>query len=105
MDARTAYEQREDLEIVDVREDAEWKEGRIEGAVHIPLAELEERIGELDGARPVVTVCRSGQRSLRAADLLGDLGYRAESMEGGMQAWQDAGLPITTPDGSPGTVA
>ena len=60
MDPKTVYERRHDAQLLDVREDEEWNAGRIEGAVHIPLAQLPARLAELDRDRPVVTVCRSG---------------------------------------------
>ena len=82
-------------QLVDVRELDEWVEGHAPGAALIPLGELEARRGELDTARPVVTVCRSGRRSLTAAEILLEAGFRdARSLAGGMVAWRDAGLPV-----------
>jgi hydroxyacylglutathione hydrolase len=82
-------------QLVDVREPDEWVEGHAPGAALIPLGELEARRGELDPAQPVVTVCRSGRRSLTAAEILLDVGFRdARSLAGGMVAWRDAGLPV-----------
>jgi len=104
MNPTTAQDRREQLDIVDVREPQEWAAGRIEGAVHIPLGDLETRLDQIDREREIVTVCRSGGRSTKAAELLTSRGFRAESLDGGMQAWEDAGLPVTTPDGQPGTV-
>jgi rhodanese-related sulfurtransferase len=92
------------VQVVDVRYPNEWDAGRIEGALHIPLDELDDRLGELDKDRPVVTVCRSGSRSAEAASSLAGEGFRAENLEGGMEAWAAADLPVTTPDGRPGTV-
>ena len=106
MDPRTVQDRRGELQILDVREDEEWVAGHIDGAVHIPLGELRRRIGELDAQRPVVTVCRSGGRAGRAADLLTSSGRRAAVMNGGMQRWAREGLPFSSADGSgPGTVA
>lgn len=93
-----------DVQIVDVRWPNEWEAGRIEGAVHIPLDELEDRLDEIDRSRPVVTVCRTGSRSGQAAEELREGGFQAENLDGGMQAWADAGLQVTTPDGHPGAV-
>ena len=95
----------DDVQVVDVRQPHEWEAGRIEGSRHIPSADLEERPEQLDAARRVVTVCRSGSRSGDAARFLRDNGFRAENLDGGLLAWVDAGLPLTTPDGAPGTVA
>ena len=106
MDPRTVHDRRRELQILDVREDEEWAAGHIDGAVHIPLGQLPQRIGELDAQRPVVTVCRSGGRAGRAADLLTSSGRRVSVMDGGMQRWAREGLPFSAADGtSPGTVA
>ena len=84
------------VQIVDVREPEEWHGGHIPGALHIPLGELAARRGQLDPQRSIVTVCRSGQRSLRAAKHLRQAGASdAVSMAGGMLAWERAGLPTT----------
>ncbi len=98
-------ERGEDVQIVDVRYPNEWEAGRIEGAVHIPLDDLDDRLEEVDRSRPVITVCRSGNRSANAAELLTTEGFRAENLDGGMEAWAAAGLPLATPSGQPGTVA
>jgi len=82
-------------QIIDVREDEEVAEGMIPGAIHIPLGQLASRTGELDRERPVVTVCRSGKRSARAAEELSEAGFQADTMGGGMIAWQNAGLPTS----------
>ena len=82
----------------------EWEAGRIEGALHIPQDELDDHLEEIDRDRAVVTVCRSGSRSAAAADQLRPEGFRAESLDGGMQAWAEQGLGVTTPAGEFGTV-
>ncbi len=105
MDPNTAYVRRQDLQIVDVREDDEWIAGRIEGAVHISLGQLPDRLGELDPARPIAAICRSGGRSSKAVDVLAAAGLHVENIEGGMTRWAQDGLPFTTPDGHPGRVA
>jgi rhodanese-related sulfurtransferase len=82
-------------QFVDVREPEEWVAARMPGSVHIPLGELAARLGELDRARPVIAVCRSGQRSLSAAALLLDAGFaQASSLAGGLIAWAQAGQPL-----------
>ncbi|MEW1960558.1 rhodanese-like domain-containing protein [Kineococcus sp. NPDC059986] len=105
MDATTARTRLGEFTVVDVREDAEWAAGHIDGAVHIPLGQLENRLGELDPARPLLTTCRGGKRSAQAHALLTAAGRTVEDLDGGMLAWEQAGLPITTDDGRPGTVA
>ncbi len=88
-----AFERLQVAQVVDVREDHEVAQGRIPGCVHIPLGRLGERLGELDRHRPVVAVCRSGNRSGVATQLLTAAGYSCDNMAGGMLAWQSAGLP------------
>ncbi len=105
MDTKTVHANRQDIQVLDVREDDEWTAGRIEGAVHIPLGELERRVSELDRNRPVVTVCRSGGRAGKAAEFLSAAGLNAEVMDGGMTQWAKDELPFTTPDGRPGDLA
>lgn len=82
-------------QIVDVRENEEAAEGMIPGAIHIPLGELSARAGELERERPVVTVCRSGERSARAAEELEAAGFEVDTMSGGMIAWHTASLPTS----------
>jgi rhodanese-related sulfurtransferase len=80
-------------QVLDVREDFEVAEGMIPEALHIPMGDLNARLNELDRSRPVIVVCRSGNRSARVADALNTAGYTADTMTGGMIAWQRAGLP------------
>lgn len=82
------------LQLVDVREPEEVAEVRIPDAVHIPLGELGDRMGELDRQRPVAFVCRSGNRSAMATRAAGKAGLDAVNVEGGVLAWAKAGLPL-----------
>jgi rhodanese-related sulfurtransferase len=84
----------EGAQLVDVRADHEWEAGRIPGATHLPLAELSERVGEIDKDRPVVLYCRGGNRSTMAADALAAAGYDAVKMGDGIVGWSEAGLPL-----------
>jgi len=90
--------------LLDVREEDEWQAGHIDGAQHIPLGELGERIGELPTGRSIVAVCRSGVRSDAAVRGLRQLGYDAENLDGGVTAWTRAGLPLVDDAGRPGRV-
>lgn len=82
-------------QLIDVREQDEWDEGRIASARLIPLAELGDRLAELDRAKPIVVVCRSGRRSLIAASFLRDHGFAQPlSLAGGIIAWASAGQAI-----------
>ena len=85
--------------IVDVREPEEWRAGHIPGAAHIPQGELERRLFELPTDRDVIAVCRTGNRSAWATELLRQHGYRAMNLNGGMRAWERAGRPLEPSDG------
>jgi rhodanese-related sulfurtransferase len=81
--------------VIDVREQDEWDAGHMAEATLLPLGELEERRHELDRESPLVIVCRSGRRSLIAADYLRRLGFpEARSLAGGMIAWAGTGQPV-----------
>ena len=84
-----------ELVLVDVRESAELRAGRVHGAINIPLRELTTRVGELDGKRPIAFLCRSGARSSSAARVAAKAGFDAVNVRGGMNAWARAGLPVT----------
>jgi rhodanese-related sulfurtransferase len=90
--------------LLDVREDAEWQAGHAPKARHIPLSRLPGRIRDLPPQRTVVTVCRSGARSARAAALLAREGRDVVNLTGGMHAWARAGLPVVGSGGRPGRV-
>lgn len=91
--------------LVDVREPEEWRAGHAPKARHIPLGQLPARAGELPAGRAVVTVCRSGMRSARAASLLAADGREVHNVAGGMQAWAAAGLPVIGKGGRAGRTA
>lgn len=90
--------------LLDVREAGEWRAGHAPKARHIPLSSLAARVGELPTDRTLVTVCRSGARSARAAALLSRQGRQACNLAGGMRAWSAAGLPVVAQGGGPGRV-
>ena len=89
--------------VLDVREPDEWEAGHIAGALHIPLAELPGRLGELPGDLAdddrLVVVCRSGNRSGRAVAWLSQNGYGAVNLDGGMGAWAASGRPMVSETG------
>ena len=94
MDVRDAAREADSMQVLDVREDFEWTEGHIEGALHIPLAQLPSRFGELDAVRRVLAVCHVGQRSAMASAFLRERGFDAHNLEGGLDAWAAEGLPL-----------
>jgi rhodanese-related sulfurtransferase len=93
-DAAAAYAD-EGATFVDVREPEEWASGHMPGAVHIPLGDLAKRAGELPTDGRIITVCRSGARSLNAVDILSASGRKdVVSMAGGMIEWGKSGRPV-----------
>lgn len=81
-------ENRSDIAILDVRESDEVAQGIIPEAIHLPLGELQARMGELDKDKTYIVVCRSGNRSGYATLFLNEQGYDAANMVGGMLDWQ-----------------
>jgi rhodanese-related sulfurtransferase len=84
---------------LDTRTPEEYRQGHVVNAIHLPLAQLSESLKRLDKyrAKPVITVCRSGTRSLQAGRLLRQHGFEnVHNLKGGMQAWGAANLPVTT---------
>lgn len=106
-DLREVFDHRDRYQLLDVREPYEWDAGHIEDSIHIPLSEVMSgrEQGRLDPSRPVVVVCRSGNRSELAAVMLQARGFDAHNLEGGAERWLAAGLPLVAVDGSPGRVA
>ncbi len=82
------------LTVLDVREPVEWAHGRIEGALHIPLMELVERVTEVPTDNQVLVVCKVGGRSAQATNYLVQSGYEAVNLDGGMLDWSAAGRPM-----------
>ena len=83
--------------VLDVREESEYSNGHLLNAKLIPLGKLRERIGELERyrERPILVVCRSGQRSAAACAVLGRQGFvHAYNLSGGVVAWQKSNLPL-----------
>ncbi len=94
--ARELIDARDPL-IVDVREQDEWDEGHIPGAIHIPRGFLESRIERAapDSTRPVLLYCSAGNRSAFAAKTLAELGYEdVASLAGGFTDWKRNGFPV-----------
>lgn len=95
-EAENLIREKKDLQLIDVRTPAEFADGHLAKAKLIPLQELESRLGEIDKSKPILLYCRSGHRSGNALKILVGKGYaQAKHMEGGITAWQAAGLPIT----------
>ncbi|HEY0563919.1 MAG TPA: rhodanese-like domain-containing protein [Methylophilus sp.] len=83
--------------ILDVRDEAEFAAGHIQGAKHIPLAELANRIKEIEKFKdkPVLVHCQSGMRAKTACTLLRAQQFsQLNQLKGGLNAWQEAKLPL-----------
>ncbi len=93
----------EGLCVLDVRELAEWVHGHIDGAVHIPLSELPERLEEVptEQTEQTLVVCKVGGRSARAVAWLQAQGLEAVNLDGGMLDWAEAGRPLVSETGRP----
>jgi rhodanese-related sulfurtransferase len=89
--------------LVDVREDEELRTARVAGAVHLPMSSFAERFGELPRDRPLLVMCASGGRSSAATSFLLRNGWDdVVNVDGGITAWQRAGMPIKTGPIEPG---
>jgi rhodanese-related sulfurtransferase len=97
--------------VVDIREPNEYREGAIAGAIHVPrgmidlLADhdyIERDVRLQDRSRPILLYCRSGLRSVLAADVLQRMGFvEVVSMAGGITDWKLVNLPLVDPPESP----
>ncbi len=79
--------QGDSLTLLDVREDWEISVASVQGVVHIPMAQVQARMSELDRNTDIVVLCRSGRRSLEVAKLLQLNGFQAINLAGGILAW------------------
>ncbi|MBM7368171.1 rhodanese-like domain-containing protein [Gordonia hydrophobica] len=85
-----------DRVLLDVRENYEWEDAHIRGALHIPLDEVPARIDEIDLEPELMIVCRTSGRSFRLSQYLAMRGIEATVVRGGMVAWQAADKPYDT---------
>src|SRR5919108_4454097 len=92
-----------DAVLIDTREQHEWDEAHLEGATLVRPAEVTERIAGVvpDRSRRVLVYCATGNRSARATDAMtSELGYtNVANIAGGIEAWQELGLPVVAPQG------
>ena len=90
----------EKIILIDCREKIEWDESRIETAQFLPLSDFEkqmEKLEETDKGALIVCQCRSGKRSMSAAAMLQDEGFKnLYNLEGGILGWIDEGFPLLT---------
>ena len=94
---RAALLDGEEIALLDVREEWELQIANVPGTVHVPMAEVPQRLGELDRDRDTVVLCRSGRRSLQVARFLEQSGFRSvANLTGGILAWSrevDSSIP------------
>lgn len=87
-----------DARIIDVREDYEWNDGHVEGAIHAPMESVPNRVvhesGFLAPEERVYVICAMGGRSGQVTAWLVRNGYDAVNIAGGMNAWEQAGRPV-----------
>ena len=81
--------------VLDVRTPEEFAGGHIASAINLPLDQVEARSSEVPSDKPVYVICRSGNRSKQASDILKKAGKDVKNVGGGMNDWAAAGYPVT----------
>jgi rhodanese-related sulfurtransferase len=83
------------VRVLDVREDSEFRQGHVPGAIHVPVKRLPDRIAKLRRDKPYAVICASGSRSEKATNYLLEQGFEgAVSVNGGTIAWARSGRAI-----------
>ncbi len=94
-----------DALLLDVREHDEWSAGHIDGALHIPMNEVPNKVAyepeTLTPEQPVYVVCKAGGRSAQVTAWLTGHGYTAFNVDGGMLAWATAKRPMVSDGAEP----
>jgi rhodanese-related sulfurtransferase len=100
-----AAQVRDDVLLIDVRDDDEWAAGRAPQAQHVPMMQIPGRLGDLPRDRDLVVVCRVGARSAQVVQFLLAQGFeRVANLDGGMFAWEAAGRPLVNDGPQPAFV-
>ncbi|HVN19508.1 MAG TPA: rhodanese-like domain-containing protein [Dongiaceae bacterium] len=81
-----------DSQLIDVRSPSEFAAGHIPGAINIPMDQIESRLEDISSARPIVLICQAGKRARMTAALLEPCQFQVSILEGGSNAWIQAGL-------------
>jgi rhodanese-related sulfurtransferase len=80
--------------IIDVREEDEFIEARLDGVVHMPLSTVPERLSEIPTGEAVLVICALGGRSARAVEFMRANGIDATNIAGGTLGWIESGRPV-----------
>ena len=97
VDVQTVYDiqDRDDVYVIDVREQSEYDEKHIPGVTLLPMSEIQGRVNEIPTDKEVILTCRSGNRSGQVTQFLQQNGFdNVHNMQGGIVAWEQAGLPV-----------
>lgn len=96
-DLKTRLDQRDPVQLIDVRTSGEFASGHIAGAINVPIQQFRSSLPTLpiDRTRPVIAICQTAHRSPPAVRLLTQAGFAAVQLRGGMLAWQHARFPMT----------
>lgn len=90
-----ALQDRDDVLLLDVREQWEYDAGHIPGITHIPMNEIPDRIAEIPTDQTVIVSCQTGNRSSQVTQFLRQQGYEnVHNLQGGIVAWQRAGYAV-----------
>jgi rhodanese-related sulfurtransferase len=97
VDLKTRLDQREHVQLIDVRSVGEYAAGHIAGTINVPINQLRSALPALalDPQRPVVAICQTAHRSPPAVRVLKQAGFEARQLRGGMIAWNRAKFPVT----------
>jgi rhodanese-related sulfurtransferase len=82
------------VQLVDVRSSSEFAAGHIPGAVNIPMDQIESRLDDIRPGAPIILICQMGTRAQMTADLLEPCRREISVLEGGTNAWMQAGFPV-----------
>lgn len=90
-----AVQNRDDVVLIDVREQWEYDQGHIPNITLIPMGEITNRLNEIPRDKEVIFTCRSGNRSGQVTEFLRQSGFEnVHNMQGGIVAWQQAGYEV-----------
>jgi rhodanese-related sulfurtransferase len=91
------HQNRDDFVVIDVREGYELRTGKVPGAMHIPMGQIQSRVQELDKDRKYAIICQSGSRSSSVAAWMSQQGFDVANVIGGMSLWMGARHPVERP--------